>query len=323
LVTGGTGFVGSHTIELLLQRGFHVRCLVRYSRPNLGWVSKLPIEIVRGSYYSIDSLKAAVNDVDYILHIAGVTKAKKPREYHDGNVLATKNLLEAAVGNPHLKKFTYVSSLTAAGPSLDGTPLREDFTGIPITTYGVSKLEAETVCHLYARNIPIVILRPPAVYGPRDSDILQIFQWINKGIEPVFGTRHKRLSLIYGPDLALAIVEATLSNRTTGETYFVSDPKIYTLSEMLETAARILGRRTMRVHFPSFLLYSMAGIAELLASFGSSPATLNIEKVRDLVQPYWVCDSGKFHEHIGGQTHVTLEEGLQTTIDWYKEYGWL
>ena len=300
-----------------------MRCLVRYSRPDLGWVSKLPIEIVRGSYYSIDSLKPALKDVDYVLHIAGVTKAKKPGDYHDGNVLATKNLLEAAVDNPRLKKFTLISSLAAAGPSLDGTPLREDSPGTPITTYGVSKLEAETVCHLYANKIPIVILRPPAVYGPRDSDILQIFQWVNKGIEPVFGTHHKQLSLIYGPDLARAIVDATLSDRTTGETYFVSDPKIYTLSETLEAAARILGRRTVRVRFPSFLLYSMAGISELLMAFASSPATLNVEKARDLLQHYWVCDPGKFHEHTGFQTQVTLEEGLRTTIEWYKESGWL
>lgn len=300
-----------------------MRCLVRYSRPNLGWISELPIEIVRGSYYSIDSLKPALRDVDYVLHIAGVTKAKTPREYHDGNVLATKNLLEAASGYPRLKKFTFVSSLSAAGPSLDGTPLREDSPSTPITAYGVSKLEAETVCQLYAKNIPITILRPPPVYGPRDGDILQIFRWINKGVEPVFGTHHKRLSLIYGPDLARAIVDATLNDRTTGETYFVSDPKIHTLSETLETAARILGRRTIRVRLPSYLLYAGAGISEFLMSFASSPATLNVEKARDLLQPYWVCDPGKFTEHTGFQTQVTLDEGLRTTIRWYKESGWL
>ena len=300
-----------------------MRCLVRYSRPDLGWISSLPIEIVRGSYYSVDSLKPALKDVDYVLHIAGVTKAKRPGDFHDGNVLATKNLLEAATDNPRLKKFTLISSLAAAGPSLDGTPLREDSHGTPITTYGVSKLEAETVCHLYANRIPIVILRPPAVYGPRDSDILQIFQWVNKRIEPVFGTHHKQLSLIYGPELARAIIDATLSDRTTGETYFVSDPKIYTLSEILEAAARILARRTVRVRFPAFLLYAMAGTWELLTSFSTSPPTLNVEKARDLLQPYWVCDPGKLREHIGFQVQVTLEEGLRSTIDWYKEFGWL
>jgi len=300
-----------------------VRCLVRYSRPDLGWISNLPVEVFRGSYYSIDSLKPALDGVDYVLHIAGVTKAKKPGEYHDGNVLATKNLLEAATGNPNLKKFTFVSSLAAAGPSLDGTPLREDSQGGPITTYGVSKLEAETVCHLYANKIPCVILRPPAVYGPRDSDIVQIFRWINKGIEPVFGTPRKQLSLIYGPELARAIIEATLSDRTTGETYFVSDPSVYTLSETLQTAARILARRTFRVRFPSLLLYSMAGISELLMAFTSSAATLNVEKARDLLQPYWVCDPAKFQNHTGFQTQVTIEEGLRTTIEWYRESGWL
>jgi len=315
--------VGSHTVELLLQRGFHVRCLVRPSRPDLGWVKDLPIEIARGSYYDVDSLRAASNGVDYVLHIAGVTKAKSLREYHDGNVLATKNLLEAVQNNPRLKKFTYISSLAAAGPSLDGTPLREDSPGVPITTYGVTKLEAETVCQLYGRNVPIVVLRPPAVYGPRDSDILEILRWVNKGIEPVFGTKNKRLSLLYGPELARAILEATLSERTTGETYFVSDPTVYTLTETMQAAARILGRRTLRVRFPSFLLYLIAGISELALSLSSTPATLNVEKARDLLQTHWTCSPQKFTDHTGFQNQVTLEEGLRTTLQWYKQMGWL
>jgi nucleoside-diphosphate-sugar epimerase len=129
--------------------------------------------------------------------------------------------------------------------------------------------------------------------------------------------------VIYGPDLARAIVDATLTDRTTGETYFVSDPKIYTLSEIFETAAQILGRRTVRVRLPSFLLYSMAGISEFLTSFASSPSVLNVEKARDLLQTNWVCDPGKFHRDTGFQTNVTLEEGLRTTIRWYREVGWL
>lgn len=321
-MTGGTGFVGSHTVEQLLQRGYTVRCMVRYSRPDLGWIGKLPVEIVRGSYYSVDTLRPALADVDYVMHIAGVTKAKKDSEYHDGNVLATKNLLEAATGFPSLKKFTFVSSLSAAGPSLDGTPLREDAHGVPITTYGVSKLEAETVCHLYARKLPITILRPPAVFGPRDTDILQIFRFVKRGIRPVFGTQ-KYVSVVYGPELARAIIEATLSPHTHGETYFVSDPNIYPLDDILLSIARLLGRRTVAVRFPSFVLYSMAALAELALTFSSSAAVLNVEKVRDLLQPFWVCDPSKLKNQTGFETQISLEEGLRATIAWYEEYGWL
>lgn len=300
-----------------------MRCLVRRSRPDLGWIRDLPIEIFRGSYYDIDSLREAGRDVEYVLHIAGVTKAKRPRDYHDGNVLATKNLLEAVHASPNLKKFTFVSSLTAAGPSTDGTPLTEDSPSSPITTYGVTKLEAETVCHLYAKDTPIVILRPPAVYGPRDGDILEIFRWLKRGIRPLFGSESKQLSLIYGPELARAIVDATVSERTTGETYYVSDPTPHRLTDALKTAADILGRRTMNVRFPSPLLYAVAGISEFAMAFSSRAAALNVEKARDLLQPYWTCDPAKFQLHTGFQNQVSLEDGLRATIQWYKDFGWL
>ena len=323
LVTGGTGFIGSHTIELLLQRGFNVRCLVRRTRSNLGWIEGSQAEIVRASYLDVDTLREAIRDAEYIFHIAGVTKAKKQSQYHQGNVLATRNLLEAATGNSNLKKFCYVSSLTAVGPSPDGTLLDEEAPCNPITAYGVSKLEAETVCQLYANRLPIVILRPPAVYGPRDRDLLEIFRWVKHGFKPVFGSDEKRLSVVYGPELARALVEATLSEKTSGQTYFVADPTAYRLSDVLDQISRMFGKRGITIRFPSSLLYTLGGIAELGSVFSPSASVLNIEKVRDLLQTHWVCSPRKLEEHTGFKTQVPLEESLRHTIEWYREYGLL
>jgi dihydroflavonol-4-reductase len=310
-------------MELLLQRGIQVRCLVRRSRPNLGWAEGLPIEIVRGSYYDVDSLREAIGTADYVLHIAGVTKARKPREYNDGNVLSTRNLLEAAATNPNLKKFCFISSLTATGPSADGKQVDEDTPCNPITTYGITKLEAETICQLYATRIPLVILRPPAVYGPRDHDGLEIFQWASKGYIPAMGSKEKMVSLIYGPELARAIVEATISEKTTGETYFVSDRQSYSLYETMVKIAGMSGKRAKTLVIPKWLLYGLAGVTEAFSVFQSGPPVLNIEKVRDLVQKNWVCSPRKLEEHIGFRTQVSIEDGLRRTLDWYKEYGWL
>ena len=315
--------MGSHTVELLLERGFQVRCLIRRTRQGNGWIQGLSVEIVRGSYYDVDSLRDAVKGVDYIFHIAGVTKAKKHRQFHDGNVLATRNLLEAATGVKNLRKFCYVSSLTAAGPSLDGVPRDENAPGSPVTTYGVTKLEAETVCELYANRVPIVVLRPPAVFGPRDRDILEIFRWVKRGIIPAFGTSKKRLSLIYGPELARGIVEATLAEQTRGETYFISDPVPYQFREIAQKAARLLGRRGVTITLPSFLLYSLAGISEFINTFNPDPPILSVEKVRDLVQPDWSCTPAKLERAIGFRTQVPIEEALAKTLAWYQEQGWL
>jgi nucleoside-diphosphate-sugar epimerase len=300
-----------------------VRCLVRRSRSNLGWAEGLATEIVRGSYYDVDSLREAIGTADYIFHIAGITKARKPREYNDGNVLSTRNLLEAAASNPKLKKFCFISSLTAAGPSLDGKLVDENSPCNPITTYGITKLEAETICHLHANRIPIVILRPPAVYGPRDHDGLGLFQVASRGLIPGFGSKEKTISLIYGPELARAIVEATISERTSGETYFVADPQAYSFCDIMATVISMLGKSARTIVFPKWLLYSLAGISEAFSVFQSGPPVFNLEKVRDLVQKSWVCSPRKLKEHIGFQTQVSIEEGLKLTLEWYKEHGWL
>ena len=300
-----------------------MRCLVRRTRSNLGWAEGLPIEIVRGSYYDVDSLREAIGTADYIFHIAGVTKARKPREYSDGNVLSTRNLLEAAAANPKLRKFCFISSLTASGPSLDGKLVDENSPCNPITTYGVTKLEAETICQLHSNRIPIVILRPPAVYGPRDHDGFGLFQLASKGFIPGFGSKEKMVSLIYGPELARAIVEATVSEKTTGETYFVADPQAYSFSETMAMTVRMIGKRARPLVLPKWFLYGAAGISEAVSVFQSNPPVLNLEKVRDLVQKSWVCSPRKLEEHIGFRTQVSIEDGLRRTLDWYKEYGWL
>ncbi len=323
LVTGGTGFIGSHTIELLLQRGFKVRCLVRRTRSNLGWIEGSQAEIVRASYLDVDTLREAIQDAEYIFHIAGVTKAKTASQYRQGNVLATRNLLEAATGNPSLKKFCFVSSLTAVGPSPDGTLLNEDAVCHPITAYGVSKLEAETVCQLYANRLPIAILRPPAVYGPRDRDLLEIFRWVKHGFKPVFGSNEKSLSVIYGPELARVLVEVALSEKTTGRTYFVADPTPYRMSTVFNQISAMFGKRGMNIHFHAPLLYSLGAIAELASVFNQNAPVLNIEKARDLLQKNWICSPRKLEEDIGFQNQAPLEESLRTTIEWYKEYGLL
>ena len=296
---------------------------MRRTRSNLGWIEGLPIEVVRGSYYDVDSLREAVGTSDYIFHIAGVTKARKPREYNDGNVLSTRNLLEAAASNSKLRKFCLISSQTATGPSPEGTLVDENSPCHPITTYGVTKLEAETICQLHSKQIPTVILRPPAVYGPRDRDILGIFEFVNKGIIPSFGSKDKRVSLIYGPELARGIVEATLSEKTIGQTYFVADQPVYSFFETLTLASEILGKRARSIVLPTWLLYGLAGISETVSVFQSNPPLLNIEKVRDLVQKNWTCNAKKIEEHIGFRTQVSLEEGIKRTLGWYKEHGWL
>lgn len=286
-------------------------------------LNDLRADIVRGDLLNPASLSGILTDVDCIIHIAGITKAKRKADFYAGNVTATQNLLEAAARSTRLKKLCFISSLTAVGPSPDGTPLTESAPCHPITTYGKSKLAAENLCMRYMDRLPIVILRPPAVYGPGDPDILEMYKLVARGFRPVIGSPEKTVSLIYAPELAKAIVCATIDNRTTGQTYFVSDPIIYPFSSLINHMANVADRRTIPLRLPTGAVYALAGIVQVFSIFGSRPAVLNIEKARDILQKHWVCSPQKIKSHIGFETTFPVLESIKQTFGWYREKGWL
>jgi len=323
LVTGGTGFIGSHTVERLLAKGYYVRCLIRPHQTNLRWLQGLRVELVECDLFNSSSILKCIEDSDYIIHIAGITKAKRKSEFFTGNTIATQNLLHAACQMKKLKKFCFVSSLTAVGPSATGIPLTETAQCQPITTYGKSKLEAENVCKKYMNQIPIVIIRPPAVFGPRDTDILEMFRCVGYGFRPIIGSSEKTLSLVYAPDLAKGILHATFNDRTAGEIFNISDPTIFTFSSLINYIAASAQTRTIPIFIPKSLFYSIAGITQFMSVFGKKPAVLNIEKARDLLQKHWVCDPQKIRDHIGFQTTTPVYEGIDETFQWYKKMNWL
>ncbi len=191
LITGATGFIGSHLAEELHRKGYKLRCLVRKTS-NLRWLKHLPIEYIYGDLFDAEMLRRSVEGVDYVYHVAGVTKAKNREEYFRGNHLGTRNLLDAVREvKPDLKRFILVSSLAAVGPSLNGQPVDETTHYHPITSYGESKMEAEKECLQLTDSIPVTVVRPPAVYGPRDKDIFAFFDTMNKGLQPMIGFRDK------------------------------------------------------------------------------------------------------------------------------------
>ena len=307
----------------MLAEGFQVRCLIRPRQLNLRWLQGLPVELVPCDLLNPSSILECLENIDSIIHIAGTTKAKHKSDFFTGNVTITNNLLAAASQLKHLKKFCFISSLTAVGPSATGIPSKENAVCRPVTTYGKSKLEAERLCKNYSEKIPIVIIRPPAVFGPRDTDILEFFKWVHHGVRPVLGSKAKTLSVVYAPDLAQGIIRATVDERTIGETYNIADPTIFTFASLMDYFALAVNKKTMRVYLPKGLIYSMAGITQLISYLSKEPAVLNIEKARDLLQAHWVCDPQKIQEHIGFRTSTSIFDGMNETFQWYKSQGWL
>lgn len=323
LVTGATGFIGSHLAEFLLRRGYTVRCLIRRTSDPV-WLKGLTVEYVYGDLFDDTALQAAVQGVDFIYHSAGITKAKTADGYYRGNSTGTSNLLAAAAHyNPSLTRFVHISSQAAAGPSPSAAPINEDHPARPLTTYGKSKWQAERECHRMMPSLPITIVRPPAVYGPRDKDVFEFFNTMSKGLQPMVGFREKYVSLIHAADLVRGFVMAGESATAAGRTYFITSDRAYGWKEIGEVTREILGKRAIRLRIPEAGIYVIAAVAEFLALFNPKPALINFEKARDMVQDYWTCSGAKAKADFGFEQQISLEQGIRETVEWYRHTGWI
>jgi len=284
----------------------------------------LPVEYCYGDLFDEEVLKRAVADVDYVYHVAGLTKAKTREEYFLGNHNGTKNLRDAvAKVNPRLKRFIQVSSLAAVGPSLNGTPVDEETPYHPITAYGDSKMAAEKECLKMVDRLPITIVRPPAVYGPRDKDVFEFFTAVNRGLQPMIGLRTKTVSLIYVTDLVNGIILAGENEVARGKVYFISSERYYSWKEVGDVTSRIMQKKAIRLKIPVAVVYTIAAVSELFSIGTGKAVLLNMEKARDIVQDAWTCDISKAKVELGFRESHTLENGIRKTVGWYRAQGWL
>ncbi len=323
LVTGASGFVGGRLVEALLQEGYSVTCLVRKTS-NTRMLQKMPVRLVLGDLENRETVRNAVRGIDTVYHLAGAIKAARREQYFLINQTGTQHLLEALTEtNPALRRFVFVSSLAAAGPSPEGRGLTEKETANPISWYGESKLGAEQEVLKYEDAFRITILRPSAVYGPGDRETLMIFRMINRGwlFTPGRFTRH--FSLIHVDDLSAALIQAGRQDTPSGEIFFVSRPESYTWEEVGQAIAIAWGRSYRSFAFPGSIA-RMAGFAGDMWSFLSGrPATVNSQKIKELLQRSWLCDSIKAQTGLGFNPKIDLESGIRGTLHWYQNNGWL
>lgn len=323
LVTGSTGFIGSHLVDFLVKKNHNVKCIVRKSS-NLKWLEKKPIEIIDSGLTDKEKLKESLKNVDYVFHIAGIVKAKTWEDYVTGNVLNTKVILDAILeSDSKIKKVIILSSQTAGGPSVPGIPIKETDKPNPITRYGKSKLEQEKLALQYSDKIPITIIRPPAVYGPRDTEIYLVFKTYGQGLMTMVGLNKKLLSIVHVFDLVEGIFNAAITENTTGKLYYVGSENYYDWDLISEAISKAMGKKAIKIKIPHFVVFAVAGIAQFFSLFSKHAATFNIEKAKDFVQADWTCDSNKAKKDFGYKQKISLEEGMKITINWYKENGWL
>lgn len=323
LVTGGTGFIGSHLVEALIKRGADVRCLVR-KKNDLKWLNHLPVELVEGDCTDSASLREAVQGVDQVFHSAGVTKALKEETYFEINAKGTENLIHACLDiNPSLKKFIYLSSQAAAGPCQDEERKKESDHCEPVSAYGRSKRRGEEFCLEHRHRIPLIILRPPAVYGPRDRDVYAFFKILKKRIKPIFSRHEQHISLCYVDDVVQAALLASDSRGSDGEIFFLSDGQDYRLDQIGDLFEKSMNLHAHRIYIPGWVVSSIATFSELISTFLGKPPLINKGKVEEMVQKNWLCDITKAKTLLGFEPHFTLAEGIKITYEWYLKESWL
>ncbi|MCS6803635.1 MAG: NAD-dependent epimerase/dehydratase family protein [Acidobacteriota bacterium] len=318
VVTGANGFIGSFLVEALVGQGYRVRCFVLRGEP-VDALHGLPVEIVYGDVCSRETLGDAVKDVDYVYHLAGIKTVWDEQTYFRVNFQGTRNVLEAArQASARLKRFVYVSSQAAAGPSWDGHPLTEEEACHPVTAYGRSKRAAETYLLSQAQQVPITIVRPTLVYGPRNLETAMLYTMVRWRLLPLI-RREQYLNLIHVRDAVRGILLAAQHEQACGQIYFITSEQAYTWREIGQRAFHLSRTRGIVLPVPWVGVKVAAGVIKSYRRFRGQPVHLIDDKVRELSQRYWVCSGQKARRELGFEPQISLDDGIRETLQWFEE----
>lgn len=325
VITGGTGFIGSHLVTALRAAGARVRIL---RRPESGPSQSPPGNVETHVVDLGDARAVAASPVwdgaTHCFHLGAATRARSVSEFEHYNVTPTRNLAaacaERGAGAP---RFVLVSSLAAAGPARSAElPRREDDASEPIESYGASKLAAERAALGYSDRVAVTIVRAAAVYGPRDRDFLEAFRQALAPIGVYAAPADQAFSLVHVNCLVRAVVAAAHAPMAAGRTYFVGSARPVTWRELYRAVAAAAGTSVRAVQLPAWTLRAAATLSPLFARGGRVPL-VSPAKVALTHPRWWTCDSTRARTELGWRDEVALADGVRSTYEWYCDAGWL
>ncbi len=323
-ITGATGFVGTHLVRYFSEKkGRKLYLLTRKESKLKERLSGVKgIVPVMGTLFSDFKIP---DDTKVVIHIAGLTKTKNPKEYYRINAEGTKRILKKSLEIKNIEKFLYISSLSAGGPSRDCRPVAEDDEPCPVSHYGKSKLLAEKYILEMKEKINSVILRPPIIYGEWDRDFLETIKLVKKGVSlsSVYERDERMVSIVYVGDLVRAIDHFIEKETSSGEIFYVGEDRNYRWGEIEDTISKILKvELRYRIKIPLYLLKAIAFLIEQAERFTKKDYIINRDKIAEIKERCWIFSTKKMNDY-GFYSETSLEEGLRKTIDWAIKKGWL
>ncbi len=323
MLTGASGFVGSHIFDSLRARGIQTAILLRTSSGTEYLDRHLSgIEVRLGSLTDPQSLVSATAGITHVIHCAGCTKAVKRSDFYEINHLGTRNVVEALnAQQPAVHRLIHISSLAVSGPATPEKPAREDDPPRPVSEYGMSKLAAEQEVRDHSRA-PYTIIRPPAIYGPRDTAFFSMFKAVSHHLLPR-PNKAQTLSLVYVKDLAEVVVGCLSHPAAAGKTYFAASPERVTSRRMSEEIASQMNRWTIPCPVPAPVLWAVCLLQQVLSQLTRKASLLNLQKYAELRAPGWVCDTSRLRSELGFSCETGLKQGIAETLGWYTREHWL
>ncbi len=318
-ITGGTGFIGSHLVDTLCAAGIEPRVLVRDpGAPR--WIAEAPVGWVVGTLADTQALKRLVEGAGTVVHLAGVLRAGRESDFDTGNRLGTANVVAAMREVARSARMTYVSSLAGAGPSPTPEGLGPEAEPAPISWYGRSKLGAEWEARSWTDGAGWVILRPPAVYGPRDTDVFEFFRMANRGLVAL-PCGERWLTVAWVGDVVRSILAASAA--AAGSLFHIGEPNPMRFDELITTLCNAGGVRARVVRVPPALVSGAGAIGSALQSLGWRRLALTSDKSRELLARHWTARTADSLETLGIKALRPFHAGAAETWDWYRNQGWL
>ena len=275
----------------------------------------------------LKGLREGLKEADLLFHVAGIIRARKARTYYEVNAQGTVNVLETCLkacpqARPKIKRVVVVTSLAAHGPGHNNCSANENDECRPITDYGKSKRDAELITLKYADRLPVTIVRPPAIYGPRDDQVLRFFQMVRCGVSLLPGWGRRVLNLAHVQDVVTGLLLVATSPKAVGEIFFIGEDRNYSWEEATDAIARAVDRRPFKIHIPGSVVYAIAGLAEGIGRLTGRIPPVNIDYARNFMQRNWSLDTSKARSLLGYRSDYSLEKGAKETATWYEDEGW-